>query len=145
MMNNEFLKVDLLDWVYGTIQKVQNGEEWSDAWLSTYFEIGGSSLNSGSKGCPKNALRILYQTGRLKNTELGCKNYNLQKIWEDSKNGVYALITTEVLSENESIEYEQLKDRVYAETASRFGSAPKSDQGAVRLTLMLWKLGKVQC
>ena len=144
-MNSNFLKVDLLDWIYGTIQKVQDGEQWNDAWLSTYYEIGGVSHSSGSKACPKNASRTLYQTGRLQNSGIEYKNYDLQEIWQDSKNGVYALIALDILFENESIEYERLKERVYAETMSRFNSAPRSDQGAIILALKLWRLGKVQC
>ena len=143
-MTSNFFKVNLLDWIDGTIQKVRAGKLWNDAWLSTYFEIGGVNHSCGNKSCPKNASRILYQTGRLKNFGIKRKNYDLQEVWEDSKNGVYALIAIDVLFENGPMEHKQLMERVYGETRSKFNHAPKSDQGAIKLALLLWRSGWVQ-
>ena len=143
-MSSNFLNVDLLCWIYGTVKKTQNGIQWNDAWKSTYREIGGTSLESGKKSCPMNASRILYQMGRLKDCGINYKDANLEEIWLDSKNGVYALIAINLLYNNKSIDYKQLQKLVYAETVSQFNSEPKSDQGAIRLTLMLWKLGIIQ-
>jgi len=145
VMSNAFLNVDLLKWVYGTVEKVQNGAQWNDSWKSTYLDIGGISKYSSKKSCPMNASRVLYETGRITGCGIDYKYTNLQDVWRDTKNGVYALIAIDVILNDKSIDYEQLKKLVYAETLTQFKSAPKTDQGAIRLVFMLWKLGKVQC
>ena len=144
-MNRIFLKVDLLDWVYGTIKKVQNGRNWNAAWLSTYHEIGGKKCSIGTKPCPKHAARILYQTGRLKCSGIRPKKYCLTDVWKDSRNGVYALVAADILLNSHSVDYDQLKICVYKTTQRCFNSSPVSDQGAIKLTYMLWKLEKIRC
>ena len=62
--DNTFYLVDLTDWVYGTIEKVEkDGKKWNDAWWDTYkTDLEGTSEDSGKKGC----LIFLQKTGHLK-------------------------------------------------------------------------------
>ena len=140
-MDREFLGIDLEGWVENTIQKVGSGDKWNKAWLSTYFELGGKSRDSGRKSCPKNAVRVLYETGRIRNSEHDYCQISLDDAWNNnSKNGVYALLTIEELVRRPEIDYTSLKSLVYSRTYQIFGDAPETDQGAIKITQLLWGL-----
>ena len=66
MSYRNFLKVDLVKWVYRTVDKYQHGKSWGDAWPETYREIGGLSESVGLKFCPMKAAKTLYEFGRIK-------------------------------------------------------------------------------
>ena len=94
--NRRFLKVDLVHWVYGAIEKYQRGTSWSEAWIRTYHEVGGRTT-SGLKGCPMAAAKTLYEHGRLKDGGKPFKECKIPELWQSSKNGTYALLATRLL------------------------------------------------
>ncbi len=143
-MHRIMLEVDLVDWVTGTICKVQNNENWNKAWLDTYFELGGKSEGSGKKSCPKNAARVLYQYGRIKGKIKPYKIFLFQDAKDtDSVNGIYALMAVEELKLNSNLDLKSLINSVHINFRKQFGSAPNTDQGAIALTYKLWKLDKI--
>ncbi|MCL1123422.1 DUF6979 family protein [Shewanella surugensis] len=143
-MDRVMFRVNLNDWLEGTIIKVKNNECWNTAWLETYKELGGQSVESGKKSCPKNAARILYQSGRLKGHNKPYKNVSFKDVKaNDSVNGVYALMAIEQLKQNDSIELSSLVKSVHENFKKQFGTAPNTDQGAIKLTFKLWHLNKI--
>ncbi len=136
--------VNLEDWLIGTISKVKNNENWNKAWLKTYQELGGKSEDSGKKSCPKNAARVLYQSGRIQGQNKPFKKVSFQDIKiNDSVNGVYALMAIEELKQDGNINLNSLVKSVHDNFSKLFGSSPNTDQGAIKLTYKLWHLNKI--
>lgn len=149
-MHNLFLRIDIRKWVFGTIERIPDGgiqsnAAWNDAWLATYFDLGGRSMHSGRKSCLKNGARVLYESGRLEGTSVPYQGICLQDIWEkDSRNGVYSLIAAMELKRAPNVKLAELREVVFATTLSKFGSAPKSDQGAIKLVHTLYGLHRIR-
>ena len=139
------MNINAVNWVKGTVTKVKDRKmAWNDAWYETYCELGGKSESSGKKPCPKNAARVLYETGRLSDTDLDVKSCSLRHIWKtDSRNGAYALMAVNHLCENPQCACDVLIKEVHKMAIKTFGTAPKSDQGAVKITYLLWKAGEI--
>ena len=123
---DRFYHVDLKDWVYGTIDKVRNdGEKWNNAWLDTYRELGGLSVESGKKSCPKCAAKTLYKLGYIKDTDRPFRECDIPKLWRTPgyKNGVYAIIAIRLLSQNRDLDeaelWREVKKVVRAETEEK--------------------------
>jgi len=146
MINDRvFLKVDLLDWIEGTIKKFEAGQAWNSAWRQTYSEIGGRSEESGKKVCPMAAARTLYEMGRI--TSYGkAKTLPLSQVIEGySKNGAYAIAAVEYLQKNPNINSTALWKEIQRRIRSETGVEPAgSNQGGPTLTYKLWKLGRIQ-
>ena len=143
-MSGDMFGISLNDWLEGTIAKVKNNEPWNKAWINTYKDLGGQSLESGKKSCPKNAARVLYQNGRIAGYDENYKTVSFQEVIEnDSVNGVYALMAIDELKQNNSIELSSLVKAVHCKFDKQFGSAPDSDQGAIKLAFKLWHLNKI--
>lgn len=139
-MERIFYNIDIVNWIYGTVEKVKTQKiAWNKAWYDTYFELGGKSETSKKKACPKNAARVLYETGRLSNTNLDVKPCSLRHIWEtDSRNGAYALMAVNLLCKEDQLPLSSLIKKVHKMAKKEFGTSPKSDQGAIKITHILW-------
>ena len=140
--NRIFLKVDLPNWVFGAIEKVQAGANWNQAWVDTYFELGGKSPTSATKVCPMNAAETLYLLGRIKGGGISRKTTSLESICADySKNGFYAALALEVLSQHSDVSLNQLWCVIRSIGESRFKiNMPESNQGAATVAFILWHL-----
>ena len=144
MSNRNFWKVDLVKWVYGTVDKYQRGKSWGDAWLETYREIGGLSESVGRKVCPRVAANTLYEHGRLKNGGIPFRDCVIPELWEASKNGTYAILATRLLRENPSLSKTELWREIQRAVRREVGEEPAgSDQGGPKLTFQLWHLGLI--
>ena len=89
--------VDLVDWVYGTVEKHRRGASWQSAWNETYRKIAGMSKSTGEKGCPREAAKTLYEFGRLKDGGMPFRYCKIPELWTRSKNGTYAMLATRLL------------------------------------------------
>ena len=79
--HGRFLRVDLERWVYGTVEKHQQGEDWNAAWFKTYREIVGEPKTTGAKSCPRIGARTLYELGRIKDAGVSLRTCELSELW----------------------------------------------------------------
>ena len=144
MSYRNFLKVDLVKWVYGAVDKYQHGESWRQAWPETYRKIGGLSGNTGRKGCPMEAAKILYEYGRLKGCGMPFRDCVIPELWKVSRNGTYAILVTKLLSENPNLSKVELWREIQGTVRCEISEEPAgSDQGGTKLTFQLWHLGLI--
>ena len=144
MEHRKFLGVDARGWVYGTIGKYREGRPWGDAWLSTYFEIGGRSRSSGAKGCPMAAARTLYEHGRIRDAGRPYLDWDIDELWGRSRNGTYAMLAIRLLCEEPGLDkaglWARIRDAVRRGTGDE---AAVSNQGGPTLAFQLWHLGLI--
>ena len=145
MQYSRFLKVDLASWVYDTIEKVQKGDNWNTAWEKTYWDLGGTSIESGRKGCPMIGTKTLYLLGRIKNSDMPYQNLPLRDVWENySKNGAYSILALEGLSQNPDISLTELWRYIQLLIREDLGEEPAcSNQGGPTAAFKLWHLGLI--
>ena len=145
MEHHIFLRVDVRDWLYGTIDKFRGGRGWDEAWLSTYLEIGGRSRSSGVKSCPKAAARTLYEFGRIRDSGRAYLDYDIGELWDRSRNGAYAMLAIRLLAEDPKLDkaqlWEQIREAVRRETSDK---PAVSNQGGPTLAFQLWHLGLIR-
>ncbi len=65
-----------------TIKKMNSvgahsAREWGKAWRKSYFELGGTSLKSASKGCPKAAAFGLWKLGLIQSAGLPLRSMSI--------------------------------------------------------------------
>ena len=145
MPHRVFYKVDLAAWVYGTIEKCRQGESWRPAWIETYREIGGVSDTSGEKPCPMVAARTLYEYGRLKNGGLPFRECEIRELWNDSRNGTYAIVAMRLLRADSTLDKDSLWREIQRAVRREVGEEPAgSNQGGPTLTFQLWHLGLIE-
>ncbi len=138
--------IPLTRWVRGTIEKMNlagrhDVQSWSDHWLKTYYELGGQSEASGSKGCPLHAAYGLWRLGRIKGTNIPYKQMAVNHIYQEyGNNAAYAVLALELLENKQAAEskaglWRQVQDlfrmRVREEPAT-------SQQGAITIALTLF-------
>ncbi len=143
---NTFMKVNLKEWILGTINLVEHGQEWNDAWYSIYKNLGGTSENSGLKGCPMNGAKTLYLLGRIKGGKRPYLSPTLQEIWNNySKNGAYAILALDFLSRNPDIELEymwgQIREKIIADLQEQ---PAMNNAGGPTVAFKLWHLGMIE-
>ena len=144
MPHRIFYNVDLVDWVYGTIEKHERGVSWGAAWGETYREIGGSSKASGEKGCPRAAAKTLHEFGRLKDGGLPYKVCEISELWNHSRNGTYAILATRLLWANPHLSKASLWREIQEAVRREAGHEPAcSNQGGPTLAYQLWHLGLI--
>ena len=145
MQYSRFLKVDLASWIYDTIEKVQKGDDWNTAWEKTYWELGGTSVERGRKGCPLNGAKTLYLLGRIKNSDVPFQNLPLRDVWNNySKNGAYSVLALEGLSQNPDVSLTGLWRYIQCRIRDELGEEPaRSNQGAPTVAFNLWHLGLI--
>ena len=140
----DLYKIDLKDWILGTIEKVESGSDWNRAWKKTYFELGGKSRESGSKFSPMNGAAILYQLGRIKGSRKPFQSPELKEIWNGSTNGAYAILALKYISEKPNISRSELWTRIQEGIRSELGEEPAEfNQGAPSVAYKLWHLGLI--
>ncbi len=141
----DLYKINLKDWVFSTIEKVEKGTAWNCAWKKTYFELGGKSRESGSKFCPMNGAEVLYRLGRIKGSGQPFRNPELKEIWNFSTNGAYAILALEYIAEKPDIFRSELWPRIQERIRSELGEEPaKFNQGAPTVAYKLWHLGLIR-
>ena len=143
--DNIFFNIDLKAWIKETINLVQSGENWNKAWQKTYRNLGGQSVESGEKGCPMNGTKTLYLLGRIKDSNMPYQNPPLRDVWDNiSKNGVYSLLTLELLEKNPDWDIDQIWTEVQKQVRKRLGEEPaKSNQGGPTVAYKLWHNGLI--
>ena len=145
MPHRVFYNVELAAWIYGTIEKCLKGELWRPAWIRTYREIGGVSESSGRKPCPMIAARTLYEYGRLKNGGLPFRDCEIPELWNQSRNGTYAILATRLLRADSSLNQNSLWVEIQRAVRREVGEEPAdSNQGGPTLTFQLWHLGLIK-
>ena len=144
MNHRRFLRVDLPRWVYGTIDKVRDGNPWEKAWTATYEEVGGLSAESGKKGCPMVAARTLYEFGRIRDGGTPFLIWDIADLWGRSRNGTYAMVAVELLGADSTLTKTRLWGAVQDAVRRRTGDEPAaSNQGGPTLAFQLWHLGLI--
>ena len=143
--HSQYLKVDLMSWVLGTINKVEKGIRWNIAWQDTYREIGGEKPECGKKGCPMKAAETLYELGRIRGGNKSFNNLPLKKVVDNySKNGAYAVLAIECLSQDSDTSTNELWNAIRKRFKHELGEDPAtSDQGGTTLAYKLWHLGLI--
>jgi len=144
-MKTMYSKVILSEWIDKAIGRLHSGWNWERAWIKAYYDVGGEKASMAAKRCPMNTARILYETGRLKNTGIDYKVVDLTDILKDSINGVYALIAIDMLQQVPHMSFASLVSYVHSDCLEKFGRTARSDQGAIKIVFILCKLGKIQC
>ena len=144
MNHRMFLGVDLRKWVYGTVDKVRQGDAWGKAWTETYEAIGGCSRSCGRKSCPKEAAMILHEYGRIRDGGRPFREWTLPDLWKRSRNGTYAMLAVEQLCAEPGLSKSQLWVRI--QEAVRHGTRDDpaaSNQGGPTLAFQLWHQGLI--
>ena len=143
--DSNYFNTDLKAWISRTINLVQSGKNWNEAWQKTYRDLGGRSTESGKKGCPMNGTKTLYLLGRIKDSSMPYRNPPLQDVWNNiSKNGVYSLLTLELLDKNPDWDIEKIWTEVRKQVRNRLGEEPaKSNQGGPTIAYKLWHNGLI--
>ena len=143
--HTQYLKVDLRPWVLGTIKKVEKGAHWSSAWQNRYREIGGKKPECGKKGCPMKAAETLYELGRIRGGNKSFKSLPLREVVDNySKNGAYAVLAIECLSQQPGISTTNLWSQIQHNFMSELGVEPaRSNQGGPTVAYKLWHLGLI--
>lgn len=137
-------KINLKDWVLNTIEKVERGSDWNSAWKKTYFELGGTSKESGRKFSPMKGAETLYRLGRIKESKKPFRKPELEEIWNCSANGAYAILALEYISEKPNISRSELWARIQDRIRSELSEEPaKFNQGAPTVAYKLWHLGLI--
>ena len=144
MEHRVFLRVDLIRWVFGTIEKVRNGADWTKAWTAKYSEIGGYSSESGRKVCPMATTRTLYEFGRIRGGEVPFRDCDVAELWGRSRNGAYGMLAIRLLSADPTLNMTELWLRIQSAVRRETGEEPAaSNQGGATVVFKLWHLGLI--
>ena len=144
MPNRVFCRVDLVAWIYGTIEKHRGGAPWRSAWVDTYWAIGGLSRTSGEKGCPMTAAKTLYEMGRIRNGSVPFTDCRLPELWNHSRNGTYAILATQLLRASPQLSKSCLWTEIQHAVRREIGDEPaRTNQGGPTLAYQLWHLGLI--
>jgi len=139
--NRMFMEVDVCDWVAQAVEYAKSGIEWHSAWWDAYFEVGGEHESVAKKECPKNGAYHLYRLGRIRNSGISCKKYNLKNLWHERrvKNGTYALLALEILKASPDIEFDNLWEEIQNRVRNDLGAEPAAEpEGAAQIAFKLW-------
>jgi len=143
--------IPLTRWIRGTIEKMNKAgrrdiQSWSDYWLKTYYELGGRSEASGSKGCPLHAAYGLWRLGRIKETNIPYQLMAINHINQEyGNNAAYAILALDLLGKKQAAEtkaglWRQVQDlyriRVHQEPAH-------SQQGSINVALTSFEEGQI--
>ena len=143
-------KIDAREWMKKTIKKMENSEtespfEWNRFWEETYFDLGGEKDYCARKGCPKKAGYTLWYLGRIERSNRERVEMSIDEVKQLSKNGAYAILGQEILSESPNLDKTNLFRRIQIEYRRRTNDEPSSsDQGGPTLTWILFKAGMLK-
>jgi hypothetical protein len=150
-MPGVLFKIPLTRWIRGTIDKMKgfgksDTQSWSHYWLETYKELGGQSVESGSKGCPQHAAYGLWRLGRITETNIPYQHKAINSINQEfGKNAAYAVIALDLLEKQQAARdnaalWIQVQD-LYRRTIHE--EPAKSQQGVVALAVILFEEGQI--
>ena len=150
-MRTVLSKVPLVPWVRKTIEKMNaigkdDSKTWSRFWLQVYSELGGTSENSGLKGCSKSAAYALWRLGRIAGSKRLFENWTIEQVQEEfGKNAVYAILTLDLLETGwEPRDLKSLWAEVKRLYGEKLSQAPAlSEQGAVKVATILFSEGQI--
>jgi hypothetical protein len=143
-------KLDAREWIRKTIEKMGNSEtdsssDWNKFWEEIYYDLGGKSACSACKGCPKKAGYTLWYLGRIKESNREREKRSIDEVKQLSRNGAYAILGQEILSNSPNLNKSDLFRRIQIEYRRRTNDEPaKSDQGGPTLTWILFKAGMLK-
>lgn len=145
MVARVFLKVDLPSWIERTIEKVGGSETWKDAWVRTYFELGGRSSETAHKHCPMAAAEALYRLGHIVGHG-AVRRMALTQVERDySKNGAYAVAAIACLQQDLTLDLGRLWHAVRHQFRLETSREPaQSNQGGATIAYKLWHLNMLQ-
>ncbi len=150
-MNQLFYKIQLSNWVLGTIEKMNKADKldfstWSDYWYETYIELDGKSKESGTKVCPQHAAFGLWRLGLIRGSKIPYQNKPLSMVNDEfGKNATYAVIAVDLLRKQNApkgkanlwIRVQELyREFLHDEPAN-------SEQGAITIAQILYKEGHI--
>jgi len=139
--------IPLTRWIRETVDKMNRAgrrdiHSWSVYWLETYYELGGQSEASGSKGCPMHAAYGLWRLGRIKDTNIPYQLVEITHINQEyGNNAAYAILALGILENKQAAAskaglWRQVQDlykiRIHQEPAI-------SQQGAITVTTALFE------
>jgi hypothetical protein len=138
-------KIPVTTWVCGTADKMRerNTEaisDWNRFWIETYREPGGTSDESGAKGCPKAAAYGLWYLGRVRHGKRPAQPLTGREVNRVlGKNAAYAVIAVELLRDGATRSPSSLWPLVQARYAELTHESPAdSEQGEIRLVVALF-------
>lgn len=144
-------KIDAREWIKKTIKKMENSEtespfEWNRFWEETYFELGGEKHSVACKPCPKKAGYTLWCLGRIKESNREREELSIDEVENPlSRNGAYAILGQEILSNSPNLNKSDLFRRIQTEYMRRTNDEPAgSDQGGPTLTWILFNAGMLK-
>ena len=144
-------KIPVSAWVSGTAEKmeaagVEDRRAWSSYWVETYKALGGTSLSTARKGCPKSAAYALCYLGWLKGSKRPGLSWSVNEVRDNlGKNAAYAALAFRLLRQGaQSDPVGQLWKSVQREFKRETGeSAADTERGAVTLAIGLFLKGKL--
>ena len=144
MKHEIFMRVDLRDWVYGTIERHRRGMPWRQAWVGTYRDMGGTSGASGRKGCPMAAANALYRFGRIRDAGLPWRECDIPELWRSARNGTYAMLAVRLLHTDPDLGKASLWSAIQDAVRRETGYEPaRTNQGGPTVAFQLWHLGLI--
>jgi hypothetical protein len=150
-MSRNLYKVPCIDWVKKSIYKMMQSNStdiirWCQVWSESYSELGGKSKTTSEKGCPRVAAYALWRLGRISGGGHPSRfETTSQVIDEFGKNAAYATIAISMFEQG----WISRKNKdVWKEVRRRFNkdtgiSAARTEQGAVRLSRILFEEGMI--
>jgi len=143
--------IDAREWMKKTIKKMENSEaespfEWNRFWEETYFDLGGEKDSVARKGCPKKAGYTLWYLGRIKGSNRERVEMSIDAVENQlSRNGAYAILGQEILSNSPTLNKSDLFRRIQVEYRRKTNDEPAhSDQGGPTLTWILFNAGMLK-
>ena len=137
-------------WVLGTVGRVlltghDDAETWNRCWYEEYQALGGTSYESGSKGCPRAGARGLWYVGRLRHGQRPLLVWPVDEVYRRlTKNAAYSVITADLLATRQGASPSTLWPLVRDEFRRLTGEEPAgSEQGEVRLVVALHRSGEL--
>ena len=145
MSHRDFYKVDLIAWVYGTIDRHSQGAAWRPAWIETYRAIGGASRSSGEKGCPMVAARTLYEYGDSRIADRRTGNASCPNCGTVHGTGRTRFSPPGCCVRIRGLSKSALWLEIQRAVKRELGEEPAvSNQGGPTLTFQLWHLGLIR-
>ena len=149
-MSTVLFNIPLVSWIQRTIERMNAAGKddigtWSNYWFQTYKDLGGTSDNSGSKGCPMHAAYGLWRLGRISNSGKAFQNWSLERVNQElGKNAAYAVLALDLLDRKGDWSKTELWSKVQESYQQKIGEPSAiSEQGAIKISLGLFTEGLI--
>jgi len=148
-MTRMLSRVPMSDWVLRTAQAMDDARgaddaAWRKHWADSYWALGGTSDSVAHKGCPRTAAYGLWYLEWLKGSSRPLLDWPVQRVRDGlGKNAAYAAIAARLLAragvaQSHGTLWTRVRQQFQRDTGEK---ASNSDQGAVRLALLLFLRG----